>query len=107
MRLRAYENAKIYKEKTNKWRDRKLSLKDIKVGDLLLLYNSRLKLFLSKLKSKWSGPFEVRKVYPHGAVDIGNDAKGEFKVNRQRLKLYRAVEPTEEASTVEITVPIP
>ena len=105
LRLQAYENAKIYKEKSKKWHDRNLLPKEIKFGDQVLLYNSRMKLFPEKLRSKWSGPFEVRKVYPHGAVDIGNEAKGEFKVNGQRLKLYRAAEPIEEASTVVLNIP--
>ena len=54
---------------------------------LVLLYNSRLKLFPRKLKSKWSGPFKLIKVYPHGAVELLNEATGNmFKVNGQRVK---------------------
>ncbi|GJX91510.1 reverse transcriptase domain-containing protein [Tanacetum coccineum] len=62
--------------------------KDFKVGDKVLLYNSRLKMYPGKLKSKWSGPNIVKKVYPYGAVEI-IDRKGfNFKVNGQRLKKY-------------------
>ncbi|GJU18508.1 reverse transcriptase domain-containing protein [Tanacetum coccineum] len=53
----AYENTRIYKERTKKWHDSRLrGDKDFKVGDKVLLYNSRLKMYPGKLKSKWSGP---------------------------------------------------
>ena len=48
----AYDNARIYKDKTKKWHDQKIMRKDFRVGELVLLYNSRLKLFLGKLKSR-------------------------------------------------------
>ena len=67
LRMNAYENAKLYKDRTKWWHDRHLSKKDIHEGELVLLFNSRLKLFPRKLRSKWSGPFKVIKVYPHGA----------------------------------------
>ncbi|KAL4331951.1 hypothetical protein GQ457_07G004190 [Hibiscus cannabinus] len=55
----------------------------------VLLYNSILKLFPGKLKSRWSGPFLVHKVYPYGAVEIKKDEDANiFKVNGQRLKVY-------------------
>jgi hypothetical protein len=60
-----------------------------------LLFNSRLKLFPGKLKSRWSGPFVVHKVFPHGAIEIKNQDNGDiFKVNGQRLKpYYRGQQP--------------
>ncbi|GJW95989.1 hypothetical protein Tco_0177797 [Tanacetum coccineum] len=67
----AYENTRIYKEQTKKWHDSRLrGDKDFKVGDKVLLYNSRLKMYPGKLKSKWSGPNIVKTVYPYGAVEI-------------------------------------
>ena len=54
----------------------------------ILLFNSRLQLFPSKLKSKWSGPFTVVQVFPYGGVEILHQEKGQFKVNSQRLKPY-------------------
>jgi hypothetical protein len=70
MRLRAYENALIYKAKTKRYHDKNLVSRDINSGLLVLLYNSRLKLFPGNLKSKWSGPFLVKNVSPHGAVEL-------------------------------------
>ena len=55
----------------------------------MLLYNTRLKLFLSKLKSRWSGPFVVKQVFPFGIIEISYlNSKRSFRVNGQRLKVY-------------------
>ena len=59
LRNEAYDNAKIYKDKTKKWYDQRILRREFKVGELVLLYNSRLRLFLGKLKSRWSGPYIV------------------------------------------------
>ncbi|GJZ19436.1 reverse transcriptase domain-containing protein [Tanacetum coccineum] len=49
----AYENARIYKERTKKWHKSRLrGDKDFKNGEKVLLFNSRLKLHPGKLKSK-------------------------------------------------------
>ena len=58
-RLEAYENAKLYKERTKRWHGKQLIKREFKIGQKVLLYNSRLKLFSGKLKSRWTGPFEV------------------------------------------------
>ncbi|XP_015162004.1 uncharacterized protein [Solanum tuberosum] len=58
-RLHTYENAKLYKEKTKIWHDKHIVSRTFEPGQLMLLFNSRLKLFHGKLRFKWSGPFEV------------------------------------------------
>lgn len=55
---------------------------------MVLLFNSRLRLFLGKLKSKWSGPFEVVFVTPFGALDLRNKNGEVFRVNGHRVKHY-------------------
>ena len=87
-RNEAYENAKIYKEKMKAWHDKHIAKKEFKLGQRVLLFNSRLKLFLGKLKSRWSGPFIVTQVFSYGGVEIMHLEKGTFKVNTQRLKQY-------------------
>ncbi|KAL4387321.1 hypothetical protein GQ457_09G021380 [Hibiscus cannabinus] len=88
-RLQAYESARLYKEKTKRWHDKHIMSQHFYEGQQVLLYNSRLKLFPGKLKSRWSGPFLVHKVYPYGAVEIKKDEDANiFKVNGQRLKVY-------------------
>jgi len=86
---RAYESARIYKEKTKKWHDSKIAIREFVEGQLVLLYNSRLRLFPGKLKSRWSGPFTVKKVHPYGAIEIYKENEDKsFQVNDQRLKHY-------------------
>ncbi|KAK4706948.1 hypothetical protein R3W88_033509 [Solanum pinnatisectum] len=74
-RLHAYENAKLYKEKTKNWHDKHIVLCTFEPGQSMLLFNSRLKLFHGKLWSKWSGPFEVVRMTQHGAMDLRNKDK--------------------------------
>ncbi|XP_022852978.1 uncharacterized protein LOC111374533 [Olea europaea var. sylvestris] len=102
-RLDSYENAKIYKEKTKRWHDRHIREKDFEVGQQVLMFNSRLKLFPGKLKSRWSSPFTVVAVLPHGAVEVvSQDEKRRFKVNGQRLKACWGVDYSNEKTTVPL-----
>ena len=66
----ACESARIYKEKTKIFHDKMISRKKFKVGKKVLLYHSRLRLFLGKLHSRWIGPFVVTNVFPYGVVEI-------------------------------------
>ncbi|XP_073018529.1 uncharacterized protein [Primulina eburnea] len=88
----AYENAKIYKEQTKKWHDKLIIRRELKPGQQVLLYNSRLKLFPGKLKSRWSGPFVLETVSPYGAVELKCNDGRTFKVNGQRVKPYYGTE---------------
>ncbi|CAL9020537.1 unnamed protein product, partial [Prunus brigantina] len=89
LRHEAYENAKLYKEKTKQYHDKKILRKTFERGQKVLLFNSRLKLFPGKLRSRWIGPFVITNVFDHGAVEIQNIKDGStFKVNGHRLKPY-------------------
>ena len=97
LRLEAYENAQIYKEKTKVFHDKHIVRKTFEPVQKVLLYNSRLHLFPSKLRSRWIGPFIVKVVHHHGAVDIENPTNGEtFKVNGQCLKSFLEMPPKDE-----------
>jgi hypothetical protein len=100
-REKAYHNAKIYKERTKRWHNKRLK-KEFKPGDKVLLFNSRVKLFgHGKLRSKWEGPFKVTEVASHGAVMLQNDEGKLFKVNGQRLKVFLDAQlPKEELDIV-------
>ena len=74
--------------KQKKWHDQRILRKEFKAGDQVLLFNSKLRVFLGKLKSKWSGPFTVVSSTQFGAVTLRNSKQEEFKVNGQRLKHY-------------------
>ena len=87
-RLEAYENAKLYKERTKKWHDKHILKREFCVGEKVLVYNSRLRLFPAKLKSRWTGPFEVTKVFPYGVLEVKKVNGESFTINGQRVKHY-------------------
>jgi hypothetical protein len=94
---KAYHNAKLYKERTKRWHDKRLKKKEFKPGDKVLLFNSRVKLFgHGKLQSKWEGPYKVISTSSHGAVTLQNDEGTLFKVNGQRLKVFYDTQLPEE-----------
>ncbi|XP_016743162.1 uncharacterized protein [Gossypium hirsutum] len=85
----AYENARIYKDKTKLFHDKKIAQKHFSVEQKVLLYNFILKLFPGKLRSRWQGPFIVAQVFTHGAVEIESEETGkQFVVNGQWLKPF-------------------
>ncbi|KAK9044468.1 hypothetical protein V6N11_058368 [Hibiscus sabdariffa] len=89
IRATAYDNAKIYKDKTKKWHDQKILPQQYQPGQQVLHFNSRLRLFPGKLKSRWSGPFTITKITPHGTITTKSPRDNhEFQVNGQRLKPY-------------------
>jgi len=88
LRLEAYENAKLYKECTKRWHDKHIQKREFSQGEKVLVYNSRLHIFPEKLKSKWTGPFEVMKVFPYGVLELKKSNGETFKVNGQQIKHY-------------------
>nr|GEZ43515.1 reverse transcriptase domain-containing protein [Tanacetum cinerariifolium] len=70
LRDHVYGNSLIYKEKTKRNHDSKIKDHVFNVGDRVLLFNSRLKIFSGKLKTRWSGPFTITKVFPYGTVEL-------------------------------------
>jgi hypothetical protein len=75
------------------------SCQKVDTGQKVLLYNSRLNLSPEKLRSRWSGPFIVKHVYPYRACDIENPKNDNvFKVNEHRLKAYFDNFPSENES---------
>ena len=91
LRNDAYLNSKIAKERSKKWHDQMITCKNFNKGDQVLLYDSKLHLFPSKLKSRWIGPFIIHQAYPNGSVDLLNPKDNRvFKVNGQRVKPYAA-----------------
>nr|GEV96806.1 reverse transcriptase domain-containing protein [Tanacetum cinerariifolium] len=88
LRDQAYENFLIYKEKTKKLHDSKIKNRIFNVGDRDLLFNSRLKIFSGKLKTRWSGPFTITKFFPYGTVELSQPDGPNFKVNGHYVKHY-------------------
>ncbi|KAJ9539169.1 hypothetical protein OSB04_031902 [Centaurea solstitialis] len=79
LRLLAYENSKIYKERRKRWHDAQLKeVKVFKEGDKVLMYQTRFKFSPGKLKSRWIGPYVVLKAPPSGYVDLMTE-QAQFK----------------------------
>nr|GFA65590.1 reverse transcriptase domain-containing protein [Tanacetum cinerariifolium] len=93
LRDQAYENSLIYKERTKKLHDDKIKNRIFNVGDQVLLFNSKLKIFSGKLKSHWSGPFTIFEIYPYGTAKLIHPDGCNFKVNCHRLKHYHGGDP--------------
>nr|GEZ63418.1 hypothetical protein [Tanacetum cinerariifolium] len=94
LRDQAYENSLIYKERTKKLHDAKIKNRIFNVGDQVLLFNSRLKIFSGKLKSRWSGPFTISKIYSYETAKLVRPDGCNFKVNCHRLKHYHRGDPS-------------
>ncbi|GJU50184.1 reverse transcriptase domain-containing protein [Tanacetum coccineum] len=88
LRDQVYENSLIYKEKTKRIHDSKIKNCIFNVGDRVLLFNSRLKIFLGKLKTRWTRPLIVTQVFPYGTFKLSQTDGPNFKVNGHRLKYY-------------------
>ncbi|GKE01577.1 reverse transcriptase domain-containing protein [Tanacetum coccineum] len=88
LRDQAYENSLIYKEKTKKLHDSKIKNRIFNVGDQVLLFNSRLKIFSRKLMSRWSSPFTITEVFPYSTTKLSHADGLNFKINCHRLKHY-------------------
>ncbi|GJY23168.1 reverse transcriptase domain-containing protein [Tanacetum coccineum] len=69
LRDHAYENSLIYKAKTKRLHDSKIKNRVFNIGDRVLLFNSRLKIFSGKLKTQnpLECPFQT-------SLDISNTA---------------------------------
>ncbi|XP_052723794.1 uncharacterized protein LOC128193745 [Vigna angularis] len=109
MRLHAYDSSRAYKEKMKFYHDRKLVKKVFNPEQQELLFNLRLKLFPGNMKSKWSGPFIVKGVHPHGAIELvdpaTNDPQRRWVVNGQRLKHYLGGEVQSLSTVMQLVDP--
>ncbi|GJY72090.1 reverse transcriptase domain-containing protein [Tanacetum coccineum] len=88
LRDQAYDNSFIYKERMKKIRGSKIKNRIFNVGDQVLLFNSRLKIFSGKLKTRWLGPFTITQVFPYGTVELSQPDGPNFKVNGHCVKHY-------------------
>ena len=89
LRRESYESFRIYKERLKLFHDKSIVRKTFEPHQKVLLYSSRLHMFLGKLHSRWIGSFVVKVVYPYGVVEIENPENGKtVKVNGQRLNPF-------------------
>jgi hypothetical protein len=101
---KAYHSAKLYKERTKRWHDKRINIEQFKTGDKVLLFNSHVHLFgHGKHRSKWEGPYLVLHTKDHGTITLQCDDGDTFKANAQRLKLFLEPNPQdfEEVDVVD------
>ncbi|XP_013688873.1 uncharacterized protein K02A2.6-like [Brassica napus] len=101
----AYESSKIYKERTMAYHDKRIINLNFQPKDQVLLFNSRLRLFPGKLRSRWSGPFTIKEVRPHTAVVLLNTKGEEIVVNGQHIKPYLAETTIAEGEEIPLSDP--
>ncbi|XP_076947941.1 uncharacterized protein LOC143620027 [Bidens hawaiensis] len=93
IRDEAYECASAYKEKLKMVHDAKIRNKTFKVGQKVWLYNSRLKLFPGKLKSKWMGPYvKSREGGSGAALTCKEETEGTGDEGENRRKMNSVAE---------------
>ncbi|XP_057251678.1 uncharacterized protein LOC130591782 [Beta vulgaris subsp. vulgaris] len=103
--LKVYENSRLYKKRRKRWPDKHIMRRGFHEGELVSLFNSRLKLFPGKLHLRRSGPFKILKVFLYDSVETWSEATCSFKINGQRLKHYREDEPIEGKAVYTLSDP--
>ncbi|XP_057807026.1 uncharacterized protein LOC131021733 [Salvia miltiorrhiza] len=97
LRLEAYENAVLYKERTRRIHDAKIRKKEFWTGQKVLLFNSRFKMMAGKLCSKWSGLFVIKEIFSNGSTEVyDHNGVDIFVVNGHRLKPYHELAEVEK-----------
>nr|GEU76689.1 hypothetical protein [Tanacetum cinerariifolium] len=94
---RAYENSIIYKERMKKLHDSKIKNRIFNVADQVLLFNSRLKIFSRKLRTRWSGPFTITRIFLYGTIKLSQPNGLNFKVNGHSVKHFSGDIPSNVA----------
>ena len=90
----------MFKEKVKRWHDKRIQKREFKVGEYVLLYNSRFRFFAGKLLSKWEGPYIFEEVYCY-AININNaEGTNPEVVNGQRIKQYISGTPINVKSNI-------
>ena len=77
-----------HKEKMKKENEEKSAKQEFMVRDFVLLDSCRLRWLPGKLLSKWTGPYLITQLFPHGVVELETKEGVWFKVNEERIKLY-------------------
>jgi hypothetical protein len=87
--LKAAQNIEKYQKETNAWKDRKVVMKDIKTGDLVLKRKKNWE-DPGKLQEPWEGPYIAKETNMHGAFRLMDQTGEELphSWNADSLKRY-------------------
>ena len=64
----AIQHQEIQKQQQKAWNDRYIKNKNLLVGNIALLYNSRVKGIPKKLHIEWMGPLIIEEINANGSV---------------------------------------
>ena len=67
-RLITLQHQEIQKQQQKAWHDHNIKNKNLLVGDLSLLYNSRVKGKTKKLHTEWMGPYVVEEIHANESI---------------------------------------
>ncbi|XP_042032369.1 uncharacterized protein LOC121779094 [Salvia splendens] len=98
-RMEAYHSSSTYKERIMAYHDKMISPRELTLGDVVLLHNSRLSLFPRKLKLKWTGPYMIKKIYDSGTVELLAPDGTLFQAIGHRVKKYFSADKVVEEET--------
>ncbi|KAA3483245.1 reverse transcriptase [Gossypium australe] len=80
-RFMAYENTKMYKERSRIRHNAKIKKREFVLG-------KKIGIILGKFKSRWTCPYTIHQVTPHGTIELIRKEVQNFLVNGQRVKHY-------------------
>lgn len=63
------------------YHDFNIKKREFTASAVVFLLESKLKLFLGKILSKWREPYRVAIVFPYGPIDLENKEGQKLKVN--------------------------
>lgn len=90
--LTALQHQEAQKKQQKDWNDKNIKFRNISVGDLVLLYDNKIKGKPCKLDTTWLGPYIVEDLNTNGSVQL-KTLQGRVLskvVNGARLKHYHS-----------------
>ncbi|KAL1559483.1 hypothetical protein AAHA92_09820 [Salvia divinorum] len=104
-RMEAYDSSSTYTERIKAYHDKMISPRELTLGDVVLLHNSRLSLFPGKLKSKWTGPYMIKKIYDSGTIELLAPDDILFQANGHRVKKFYNSDKVMEEDEISLEEP--
>ena len=69
-KILALHHQEAQKQQQKAWHDRNIKTKNIAIGDLVLLYDSKVKGKPRKLETTWMGPYIIEDLNTNGSVQL-------------------------------------
>ncbi|XP_075473905.1 uncharacterized protein LOC142504954 [Primulina tabacum] len=73
----------VHLKRTKLAPDKRITSREFKEGEVVMLYNSKLRLLPGKRKSRWTDPYKITKVFPSGVLTLRDWKNEPFTVHAQ------------------------